>query len=91
MKSFVTLTYHFAFSERPRSETRSDYIITVLENIKEKAEEHQVDIIQISAEMFKNDVKNFEKILDVTPSSVRYLDFNKLSVTFKIPADKLRA
>ena len=91
MKYFSKLFVTFTFSEKEREESRADYIARVITAIKERALKCHSDIVEISGELFSNDIKCFQKELKMEPISKDKAKDHKYFVTFVISANKLTA
>lgn len=91
MQYFSKLFVTFTFAEKEREESRADYIAKAITEIKEKALKCNSDIVEISGELFSNDIKYFQKGLKMEPISKHKAKDNKYFVTFIISANKLTA
>lgn len=84
-KLYVT----FSFAGKERDESRSDFIVSAISDIREKALAHHSDIVEISGELFSNDIKCFKRELRIEPISKERISGNKYSATFVISVAKL--
>lgn len=90
MKFLSKLYLTFNFSERDRYESRSSYSAEIIEEAKRYLVCHPADILEISGEMCKSDIKTFRKLLKTDPLSIKQTErHHKYSVTFVISTAKL--
>ena len=93
MKSDIVLIYNISSNKRKKGETYSEHIKRMLANIKKDIPNHDISpvFIEISADVFKNQIGALRKELNCKFFSEEYLSRGIYRVTFRIPTDKFLA